>query len=298
MSKVTIATHNGGFHSDDVFAVATLELYLAQQGVEDIEVVRTRDEAVISEADYVVDVGAVYDPAEKRFDHHQKDSPAPRENGVPYASFGLVWKEYGAEICGGEATAQVIDEKLVQPIDGPDNGVFLSGPPEIEGVYPYFLGNVVSVFNPTWKEDADVVDERFLQLVEWAKVLLQREISVIKDVLEGEELTRKAYEAAEDKRLIYLEPKTPWKHVLKELPEPILVIYSNSEGRWRLYAVPEKDFSFSFAFPEEWRGKRGKELEEVAGVDGAIFCHRSLPMIVAETKEAVEQLAQKVLDSQ
>jgi uncharacterized UPF0160 family protein len=50
----TVATHSGGFHADDVFAVATFQLLL---GKENIQVIRTRDEAVIAAADYVVDVG-------------------------------------------------------------------------------------------------------------------------------------------------------------------------------------------------------------------------------------------------
>ena len=57
MSKIKIITHNAGFHTDDVFAVATLQLLLGDK----TEVIRTRDEEIIQSGDYVVDVGGIYD---------------------------------------------------------------------------------------------------------------------------------------------------------------------------------------------------------------------------------------------
>ena len=88
-----IVTHNGHFHTDELMAVAVLLLKFP-----DAEVVRTRDEKIIKQADIAVDVGQIYDPASTRFDHHQPGGARKRENGIPYASFGLVWKEYGVEL--------------------------------------------------------------------------------------------------------------------------------------------------------------------------------------------------------
>ena len=48
----TIVTHDGSFHADDVFAVATLLKLFP-----DANVIRTRDTSVIERADVVVDVG-------------------------------------------------------------------------------------------------------------------------------------------------------------------------------------------------------------------------------------------------
>lgn len=66
-----LVTHSGTFHLDDAFAYAVLTLAsgLGEAG-RDHELVRTRDEAVIAGADLVWDVGATYDPARGRFDHH------------------------------------------------------------------------------------------------------------------------------------------------------------------------------------------------------------------------------------
>ena len=73
-------THGGKFHADDVFS-ATLLLYLNP------EIVITRGNRVPENF-----AGIVFDIGRGRYDHHQKDSRV-RENGVPYAAFGLLWEQ-------------------------------------------------------------------------------------------------------------------------------------------------------------------------------------------------------------
>lgn len=295
---LSIATHNGSFHTDDIFAVATLKLYLAAQGEEEVEIIRTRDAQTIIDCDYVLDVGGVYDPEAGRFDHHQKEGAGERDNGIPYAAFGLVWKEYGEDIVSSAEIAKKIDQRLVQAIDGPDNGVSLSGEAEFDDVYPYYLGTAVNVFRPTWKEPSVREDETFLKLVEWATVLLEREITVARDVAEGEQLVEAAYEQAADKRVIYMDQQLPWQGVLVQKEEPLFVVYPKDSGHWRLRGVPaEENFVSRAELPEDWRGKRDQDLVAATGVDSAIFCHKSLPMIVATEKEGIDTLAQKALEN-
>ncbi|MGH2895464.1 MAG: MYG1 family protein, partial [Solirubrobacteraceae bacterium] len=57
-----IATHDGSFHADEVFAIAALGLL-----GEPFEVVRTRDRDVLARADVRVDVGFRYDPSSGDF---------------------------------------------------------------------------------------------------------------------------------------------------------------------------------------------------------------------------------------
>ena len=102
-----IVTHNGNYHTDEVFAVATLLLVYP-----DAEIVRSRDNVVIGSANIVVDVGGEYDRARMRFDHHQPEGAGRRENGIPYAAFGLVWKEFGERVAGGEESAKIIEDEL------------------------------------------------------------------------------------------------------------------------------------------------------------------------------------------
>ena len=100
-------THGGKFHADDVFSSALL-LYLNPQ------ITITRGNRVPEGYD-----GIVFDIGRGRYDHHQRDSRV-RENGVPYAAFGLLWEELGGEILGG-TLAQRFDEEFVQPLDNNDN---------------------------------------------------------------------------------------------------------------------------------------------------------------------------------
>src|SRR3989344_4441212 len=106
--KVTIITHNGSFHTDDVFAVATILLVLKEKQVV-TQIVRTRDAVLIASGDFVVDVGSVYDAAHERFDHHQVGGAGARPNGVPYAAFGLVWKKHGTELISSPDVSDLID---------------------------------------------------------------------------------------------------------------------------------------------------------------------------------------------
>ena len=124
-SKKSIITHSGQFHADDVFAVAALQILFGENNV---EITRTRDEAIIAKGNIVIDVGGIYDESKDRFDHHQTEGAGKRENGIPYSSLGLVWKKYGKNICGSEKVANHLDAQLVQPIDAGDNGVEISKP--------------------------------------------------------------------------------------------------------------------------------------------------------------------------
>ena len=83
-----LVTHSGTFHLDDAFAYAVLRLALGLGAAGgDHALARTRDEAVISGADVVWDVGAVYDAAAHRFDHHQRGAPV-RDDRLPYSAAG------------------------------------------------------------------------------------------------------------------------------------------------------------------------------------------------------------------
>ncbi len=56
MTDITIATHNGNFHADDVFSIAALKHIFPS-----FTLIRTRDLALIAKADIVIDVGGEYD---------------------------------------------------------------------------------------------------------------------------------------------------------------------------------------------------------------------------------------------
>ena len=294
MSQTTIVAHNGDFHSDDVFAVAALLLALGEDA--DVTILRTRDPEIIKIGTYVVDVGGEYDPVRERFDHHQKGGAGTRDNGIPYASFGLAWKKYGAQICGSEVVAQAIDERLVQPIDALDNGVEISKP-LFSDVHPYRIENIVMAFVPTWKEKSDP-DEIFEKVVRMVMPLLERQIKTLRDVEEGKHHVEAAYAAAADKRVIVMDSDSPCGAVLADHPEPLYAVYpSEGSGTWHAKAVRNDPFQFTNRkdFPEAWAGKKDAELAEVTGVADAVFCHNKRFIVVAKSREGILALVEKAL---
>src|ERR1700745_531243 len=67
-------THDGTFHADEVTACALLLLFNL---IDEKKIIRTRDLGVLATCEYVCDVGGVYDPQQKLFDHHQIDYQGP-----------------------------------------------------------------------------------------------------------------------------------------------------------------------------------------------------------------------------
>jgi uncharacterized UPF0160 family protein len=288
-SKKKLVTHSSTFHADDIFATASLSILLDGN----IEVARSRDPEVILSGDYVYDVGGEYDPSRNRFDHHQEGGAGARENGIPYAAFGLVWKTYGGQICGSQEIADRLDEKLVQAIDAGDNGVSVYTLKE--DVAPYLIEDAFSSFRPTYNEDGDF-DTPFLKMVDFAKEILVREIHKIKSSVDAATFVESVYEQAPDKRLIVLDVSYPWGDVLGSHPEPLYVIYPKSSV-WHLQCVAIKAHSFENrkSLPQEWAGKLDGAMAEASGVVDATFCHNGRFLAVAKSKEGAIKLAEKAL---
>ncbi len=287
-----LITHNGSFHADDVFATATLSLLHDGK----VEVIRTRDPEMIKTGDIVFDVGAAYDAEKNLFDHHQAGGAGKRENGIPYAAFGLVWKKFGAETCGSEEVANMIEERLVQSVDAYDNGFSLAKT-VLPDVYPYMIDSVIFSFRPTWKEKGTDEDAQFSEAVNFAKQLLLREIHRATDRLEGMNKVKEIYGRSADKKIIILDDDYPWSEVLGEFPEPLFVVHPRNDGKWEAAAVRVNRFEFKNRkdFPNSWAGKRDQDLAEVSGVPDAIFCHNNVFTAVAGSKEGAIELAKRAL---
>lgn len=295
MSKIKIATHNSHFHLDDVFAVAALSLHIKQP----LEIIRTRDISTIKSADYAVDVGTEYDERKNRFDHHQKGGAGIRTNGIPYASFGLVWKKYGNSICGSEDVARIIEKKIVESVDAEDNGIGIMSP-IIDEIYPYSYWNVISSLNPTWKEKNKNLNELFSKAVELSREILLREIERAHHFVEGRNFVEQAYDSAEDKRLIVLNDEYSWSDILINRAEPLFVVGPNfEEKQWRVLAVRTDVHSFENRkdLPKNWGGRQGEELALETGVPDATFCHRNLFIAAARSKEGAIKLAKIAIDN-
>ena len=294
-SNKIIAVHDGSFHPDDVFAVALLSVIYDG----DIEVIRTRDEAQYSKADFVVDVGLEYDPSRNRFDHHQEGNAGFRDNKISYSSFGLVWQKYGEQACGSKRVADILDKKLVEVVDADDCGFNLSNE-VIPGLSPFTLTDVIYAMRPTWKEDKSEINKYFLKAVDLAKEVLVREIKITKDNLEAEGLVDEVYNKSQDKRVIVFDEIYLPKTLLYKYPEPLFIVYENMTGKmWRVTTIEVKENSFECRknFPETWWGKTDEELAQVTGVADAVFCRNGGIFAGAKSKEGAMKLAELALQT-
>mgnify|MGYP001618450840 CR=1 FL=1 len=290
-----IVTHSGNFHTDDIFGVAVL-LFVYPNS----EVIRTRDEQIIASADIVIDVGGVYDSAKLRFDHHQIGGALNRENTVPYASFGLVWKEYGEKVSGSKEIAEMIEKDLVLAVDAIDNGISVSVP-VFDGVSEYTIGDFFGSFK-TNTDTEEQLYKIFMDSISTAQGILAREITKARVKIEDKKVVEEIYAQTADKRIIDLTMHDirfgSYGSVLLAHPEPIYVVHPHGE-KFAVRALPldMNTFENKKAFPEAWRSKTGAEFEEASGVKGAYFAHKSGYLIVANSKEVAFELANKSLNA-
>ncbi|MEA2324532.1 MAG: hypothetical protein QOD81_4382 [Solirubrobacteraceae bacterium] len=289
-----VATHNGSFHADEVFALGALSLL-----GEPLQIVRTRDDAVLAACDLRVDVGFRNDPATGDFDHHQRGGAGERPNGVRYASFGLVWREFGTRLAGGDPdVAARVEHALVQGVDANDTGQALSSP-LVEGVRPMSVSGVIGGLNPTWEEDLTPEEEaaRFDEAVAIAAGVIRREIASAGAAQRARRVVLDAIEAAADPRIVELRRNVPWKEVVvTEAPEALFVILPKRSG-WGLEAVPRQLGSFEnrLDLPEAWAGLDGPQLAALTGVPDAVFCHVKRFLAVARSQEGIGALAEQAL---
>jgi uncharacterized UPF0160 family protein len=287
MNDITIATHNGNFHADDVFSIAALKHIFPN-----FNLIRTRNLEIIGKADIVIDVGGEYNADAGRFDHHQRGGAGERENGIPYSSFGLVWQKYGLEICqGNQDVANAVDAGLVSTIDAIDCGYTEGASKGInQGIS---LSQTISMFNPTWQEDSHF-DNCFDEAVEFAIRILTRFIASANGGISAKEIVAKAIENAEDPRVIVLDKYTPWKRTVHALSaQALYMVYPSGSGPWRIQTVPVEPGSFEDrkSLPQAWAGLSDDALKAVTGIDDAMFCHNGLFIAGAETFESAMKMA-------
>jgi uncharacterized UPF0160 family protein len=315
-----IATHSGSFHADDVFGVAVLAAVFP-----DHRIIRTRNPDEIARADFVVDVGGVWDPAARRFDHHQRGFEGARVgldgDGGPvraegYASAGLVWREFGSAYVSqaaramGQAldaatTAKIaadIDAVLVRYLDVVDNGVADVAP----GIFG--LSSQLSLLNSTWLEEkeldaaavANLQLERFQEAMSIVNRFLWRFVlRAIGQVLAADKV-RQAQRVLEGRVLVLAEGGMPWTRVVvDEMPDVLLVIYPESDrAQHQIRTVPAAEGSFAsrMDLPEDWAGLRDEQLARVTNVPDAVFCHLNLFIAGARSLQGALRMAEIALE--
>ncbi len=264
-------THAGKFHADDVFSAALLRYLNPAIRIE-------RGFEVPSDYD-----GLVFDIGDGPFDHHAKNSPV-RENGVPYAAFGLLWREVGESILG-KKDAKRFDEGFVQPLDEDDNtgcGNLLSG--------------VIGAYNPLWDAPADE-NACFEEAVQLALVILRKKFDVFFAVQRAWDEVGAAL-AKQKHGIVLLDRFAPWKQRL--IPSKAkFVVFPSQRGGWCAQAIPARfgTQELKVPFPREWAGIPAQELPWISGIDTLHFCHVGRFLVTAGTREDAVAACEQAMDT-
>jgi uncharacterized UPF0160 family protein len=300
MKTIYIQTHGGEYHSDDLFGVAiAIMWYKKQDQTTGITIKRSSDRIIDPNADLILDMGRKYDQSEKIFDHHQFGGAGKRENGIPYASAGLLWREFGLDLChGDEIIAKAMDYSIMQSIDATDNGFDISEKKDENFPSVLSLSTFLSSFkiNCETNEALDLVFEKLVyqivipflenQMISFNVVsncfnecLLQKDSQIIILSLYSRNIISQALD------------------INKELFKTVMyVIYpSRDKESYNILAISQKSFMPKKPFPENWRAKDGKELELETHIQGSIFCHATGFLASHKTQEGAILLAQKAL---
>jgi uncharacterized UPF0160 family protein len=295
----TLLTHSGPFHADDVVA------YLVLSGVlTDARLVRSRDPAALQTADVVFDVGGEYDPARHRYDHHQPGGAGRRDNGVPFAAAGLVWRHFGAEFCqslahrhavAAEALAAAIDRAVIQGIDAVDTGAREGPEPAVRvPTLPTLVGacNPVSLLEG---DDLPAFDRAFRAAASAVRPFFDRLV-----LAEVGRLRAAAVIAACDggRPVLELEPFCPWLEIVSaDLPHVRLVLFRNPEGAWVCHTVPAGPAAGAVRcpLPASWAALTDEALQQATGVADALFCHPNRFLCAAASRAGALRLADLAL---
>lgn len=285
----TVVTHGGIFHADEVLATAILTRALGEITVlRAFKVPEGLGKEVI-----------VYDLGGGSYDHHQKGGNGSRENGVPYASAGLIWKKFGPKIveaagaCNPEWVWYTIDSELIQGVDAVDNGAAptLNYPTQVMSI-----NRIVSGFNPSW-DSAEDPDTAFLKAVELVSVIFDNTLASALSKAKAQSIVEEAIANAQE-HIMVLERFVPWQEFLlscssKAATDVEFVIFPSNRGGFNWQCVPDRigGFGQRKPVPAEWKGLSGDSLQNLTGVQTATFCHSAGFIGGASTFEGAYALA-------
>jgi uncharacterized UPF0160 family protein len=283
IGEVTIVTHNGTFHSDELLGVMSLIKKLKKYNIKS-KIIRTRDPRVIKDADIVLDVGSIYDVDNLRFDHHQN-----KELECSYSL--LIKNKIGERI-------SFADEKR---IDEGDRGI------ADHSDYP-----LIRFIKSQNSLDLTENDERFVETIETIEMVIKESNSSMKVEEELDKLAKINEKKIEEKKKNFLDsikglqPDSDgvivfdkndeflpfWKKELNGLAKPELkwiVFWDKLQNCWTIQVVPT-DPNNPIEFPKE------NSLALLKDSSSTIFVHNAGFLAkVKDWKKAIKQLNRPTL---
>jgi uncharacterized UPF0160 family protein len=289
MEKIprSCGTHDGTFHADEVTACALLDLF---DLIDASKIVRTRDPKVLANCEYVCDVGGVYSPKDKLFDHHQVDYDGPMSS----AGMILLYLREIGKITDREHA--FLNNALIMGVDAHDNG----RDPMIPGLCSY--SNLISNFTPINHEcSAETLFNAFLDAFYFARDHLSRLWRRHQYVLSCREVV--AQKMKENGEHLCFDQSMPWMESFFELNginHPAKFVIMPSGKHWKLRGIPpslDNSMKVRMPLPIEWAGLLDQDLKKITGISGAVFCHKGRFISVWETRDDALKALKYVLEN-
>lgn len=242
-SAITLITHGGCFHADDVLSTALLKLTIHKvcddqhREYPSIGIIRVTNPSLLDNMEKLYPNSIVYDIGYGEYDHHRSDSEV-RENGLPYAAVGLIWRDVAPLFGGGDVEwEEWMDANIFQPIDLQDNG---------QGYNPLSL--FLSAFNPNWDEPTGS-DTAFSYAVDIAYHMLQRQIERHNSELRA----RKVLDEYKYNKVVVLQEFIPYNY-LSKFEKPKCVITPSNRYGFDLHTLNNQQNNKP-KLPESWLTK-------------------------------------------
>lgn len=334
---LTIVTHAGAFHSDEIMALVLLEqFYLAQplrfdslsaeqtlavlkggarpalppvvgaDGLEDHRtgclVVRTRNaehlEAACANPDVlVIDVGGAYEAAQKNFDHHQGSMTETWEDGTPLSSTGLVWRWLKAQ---GWLDIEATEQlELEETLIRPLDA-------HDNGQEEFDVAGVCEDFNRLGS-DNEVQLQQFQKALAYVREVWTNHRFKAVARAQARPVLAQAWEQAHARgeRFVVLEESLAY-------PDGTGLLKSISNGQALLLGIPGKGqrcsvisvsdtdrFSIKCPLPEAWRGRMDFDVDLEGQSVRLAFAHKTGFMgVVLGDLAAARRVCQHVVDQQ
>tara|TARA_B100000700_G_scaffold178953_1_gene197618 strand:- start:13842 stop:14744 length:903 start_codon:yes stop_codon:yes gene_type:complete len=291
--SINIVTHWQTFHIDEIFAIAFLKLYVDK----DINVTRTRDKSILSKSvqdpdTWVLDVGGEYNPDMKNFDHHQASFSGKWSDGTPYSTCGIVWKYLKennllAQHMNKE-TIQRIEEEVIIKVDKQDNGIEF-----------WKEAAFIGMFNRQ-TDDQSKQNSQFFKALKSTEEFFKNMFALIRQNIKAEKQVLKVVKKSEEyKNVIFMDSnnKNVFKQLVFHTDKQIAVLPYKSKTSWKIQSLPSKNNAYDVKcpMPKHWGGLSDKKLQEVSGINGMVFCHKTGFMCVFEgSKEEAIEIANQI----
>ena len=292
IKDATFVTHNGTFHADEIMSLCILI-----NRFKNIKLFRTTK---LEETDaFVFDMGG------GKFDHHGKNFNRIRENGVKYASCGLIWEAFGKEILKKLGVKEIdrvfnfIDNDLICDIDRYDNGQTVN----IDAKFSIKnISDLIDLFNPNF-EELQKEKECFLNALKFSNKIFTNEMKKQLSMEKARDIIDKKIRESKDD-YIELDNYMEWKNLVLSSNEEKAknikyAIVPSKRGGYNVVATPlyKDSFDMRKPLPSSWGGKTREELYILTGVDSLYFCHKNLFMCACDTREDAVKIVDLALQN-